>query len=204
MEGTLIIDTQVLHFRPWVTAASIGNLKIPSCKCRRRWKGNREIRNRLCTGGTAIPLDSFREGSENHEMSVLLRHLLSLAVLGCPISCMGASGSGGFDEVGRTVQSCTCCGLDTAANNSGPTSCPPLPGKKCECGACFCNGAVVVEGYELFSLRDDGSKSWSGSPHFAPLVAPSFSATIANTRETSPAASASGRAARILHQSFLI
>lgn len=128
---------------------------------------------------------------------------LAIAVImACPFHCM--ANVGGPDAPAQQEAVCSCCGHGGPAEDPAPRRDPLTPGGDCGCGSCLCHGAVVESAQATIDLEFAGNGFFSAN---LPLKTRGLSFDIPNRpdwfsdRAPSPPA---GRAARILHQSFLL
>ena len=136
-------------------------------------------------------------------MSFCTHLALILSLLACPLNCMGA-----FTDVGAqnsAPAACGCCGNGIADRDSAPPRVPDTPDDDCQCPTCLCNGAVILldsGSLDLLSLNEHIlAELWieEGSEDLA-SVSSAWIDWCRDHRILHPA----GRAARILHQSFLL
>jgi hypothetical protein len=136
-----------------------------------------------------------------HRASILLSVSLIIA---CPFWCAGDLS--GAEMLSVQKPACSCCEGGSPGDDPGPDHQQPLsPGQDCQCGDCFCRGAVVdpiaSPAAEIVACVDAApvavlTVSDAGGPELAKRSGRAWQPL---PRGSSP----TGRSARILHQSFL-
>lgn len=136
-------------------------------------------------------------------MQVCARLVLILALLACPLNCMGALSR--VDAPNERPSACGCCAHQTAKRDSTPARVPHSPDDDCQCPTCLCNGAVLLADDVAFDLNPIGehvlAEMWIGD-----LLGASAAKSLACTDWWLDQSihQPTGRAARILYQSFLL
>jgi len=136
-------------------------------------------------------------------MQVCARLILIFAVMACPLNCMGALSES--DAPSMSTSACGCCSHHAAERDSEPVGAPDSPNHDCPCPTCLCNGAVLLADDVAFDLSSIGSHDWA-VVSIVDLSGASTSSSAAcdDWCQDHSILRPAGRAARILHQSFLL
>lgn len=147
-------------------------------------------------------LDRRCDRRQTDIMHRCLHLLMTIALLACPLNCMGA-----LDVMVAPNADCSTCGCCShhAEHDSAPAQTPHSPVDDCQCPTCLCNGAVVlVDGVQV-DLNSMSQHVFAEQWIEDQVSQSNLSSLAAVERADNHAHRApAGRAACIVHQSFQV
>lgn len=126
---------------------------------------------------------------------------LILALLACPLNCMGALQADAGEASEQVVQEPTSCGGCCHSPPAAPQV-PETPPEECPCPTCLCSGAVLLDDAAAFDFLGTGELTLACVATLVPVDVTLQTCSKRGTDDPLPLPT--GRAARILHQSFLL